>query len=119
MAILRSARVLYKDKLAFWLLNFGVLFVLGTWLIFLFKKALPSPLAVLHVNIYSGIDVIGNSNWLFGIPAIFFGLSIIDVLLAIYLWTKNRLFSYLLLIAMLLMNLILFLYLFNILDYNK
>lgn len=119
MAILRSARVLYKDKLAFWLLNFIFLFILATWLLFLFKKVTPDPLAVLHVNIYSGIDVIGNSNWLYIIPAMFFVLSILDICLAIYLWTKNRLFSYLLLITLLFINLVLFLYLFNILNYNN
>lgn len=119
MAILRSAKVLYKDKLAFWLLNFGILFILSNWVLFLFKKIVPGPLAVLHVNIYSGIDIIGDSKWLFIIPAIFLLVSIIDVWLAIYLWTKNRLFSYLLLMVVLIINLILFLYLFNILDYNK
>lgn len=119
MAILRSARVLYKDKLAFWLLNFGILFILAIWLLFLFKKVVPDPLAVLHVNIYSGIDIIGSSNWLFIIPAIFLFLSVIDICLSIYLWTKNRLFSYLLLISVLFINFILFLYLFNILNYNS
>ena len=118
MMILRSAKVLYKDKLAFWLTNFSLLFILFSWSVFLFKRVKPDPLAVIHVNIYSGIDVIANHTWLFIIPAIFLGVSFFNFLLAIVLWVKNRLSSYLLLGAVLFLNIVLFLYLFTILNYN-
>ena len=119
MAFLNTTKVLYKDKLAFWLLNFIVLFILATWSLFLFKRVQPDPLAVLHYNIYAGIDAIGNYRWLYFFPAIFLLISLIDFLLAVFLWTKQRLYSYFLLIMILLINIFIFLYLFNILNYNK
>lgn len=121
MQILRSVRVFYKDRLAAWLLNFSVLFILATWGLLLFNKIVKSPLAVLHINIYSGIDVLGHWKWLYIIPAIFLGVAITDILLAVLLWTRQRVFSYFLLATILVSNLILFLYflyLFNILKYN-
>ena len=118
MMILRSAKVLYKDKLAFWLLNFSLLFILASWALFLFRKVKPDPLAVIHVNIYSGIDVIASHTWLFIIPAIFLGISFLNFFLAIILWTKNRLNAYLLISTILFINIALFLYLFTILNYN-
>lgn len=118
MAILRSAKVLYKDKLAFWLTNFSLLFILSAWSVFLFKRVKPDPLAVIHVNIYSGIDVIAGHNWLFIVPAIFLAVSILNFWLAILLWTRSRLSAYLLLSTVLFINLALFLYLFTILNYN-
>lgn len=121
MQIWRSIRVFYKDRLAAWLLNFSVLFILGTWALLLFNKIVKSPLAVLHINIYAGIDVLGHWKWLYIIPAIFLGVAIVDFLLALWLWTRQRVLSYFLLITILLSNIILFLYffyLFNILKYN-
>ncbi|MCD4760373.1 hypothetical protein K8R42_00560 [bacterium] len=118
MAVFRAVKVLYKDKLAFWLLNLSVLAIIATWSLIIYQKIQPDPLAVLHYNIYSGIDVIGHSKWLYIIPAVFLGLSIINFFLAILIWTKQRIFSYFLLITILLSNIFIFLYLYNILNYN-
>lgn len=121
MPILRSVRVFYKDRLAAWLLNFSVLFILGTWGLLIFNKIVKSPLSVLHINVYSGIDVLGDWKWLYIVPAIFLVLAVIDVLLAVVLWTRQRVLSYFLLSTILISHVILFLYflyLLNILKYN-
>ena len=118
MSIIRTSKVLYKDKLAFWLANVSILAILATWFMFLFKKIKPDPLAVLHYNIYAGIDALGSWHWLYLIPLIVLVVSIVDFLLAVVLWTKARVMSYFLLVAILLINIFTFLFINNILNYN-
>ncbi len=118
MAILRSVKVLYKDKLAFWLVNFSVLLILTSWVLFIFKRVEPSPLTVLHYNIYSGIDILGQSWMLYVIPGIILLLSFIDFVLAVFFWTKNRLYSYFFLSTIFFCQGVTLFYLYNILNYN-
>lgn len=118
MSIIRTSKVLYKDKLAFWLANFSVLAILATWIIFLFKRIKYDPLSVLHYNIYAGIDALGSWHWLFLIPAIVLAVSILDFFLAVLLWTKVRVMSYFLLTTILVINSFTFLFIYNILNYN-
>ena len=118
MAVLRTIKVLYKDKIAWWLINVSILSILATWSLFLFKKIVASPLAVLHYNIYAGIDVLGNWYWLYLLPALALLISILDCLLAITFWTRFRIMSYFLLTIVLLVNIFMFLFLNNILNYN-
>jgi len=118
MSIIRTSRVLYKDKLAFWLSNFSFLFILATWVLFLVKRIKHDPLSVLHYNIYAGIDILGNWSWLYIMPALVLLVSVIDFLLAVLLWTKVRVMSYFLLATIMLINIFMFLFLYNILNYN-
>ena len=118
MGLFVAIKVLYKDKLAAWLINISILAILATWILFLFKRIVQSPIAVLHFNIYSGIDVVGMWYWLFIIPGIVLVISFLDFLLAIFFWTKQRIWSYFLLTIILIANIITFLFLFNILNYN-
>lgn len=118
MKLFRTIKVFYKDKLVFWLVNFSLLGIISTWSLFLFKRVLVSPLAVLHYNIYAGIDTLGNWYWLYILPGIILLISLLDFLLAVYFWTTQRVFSYFLLTIILLSNVIMFLFLFNILNYN-
>ncbi|RJP61761.1 MAG: hypothetical protein C4543_02980 [Ignavibacteriales bacterium] len=118
MSIIRTSKVLYKDKLAFWLTNFSVLVILATWIVFLFKRIKYDPLAVLHYNIYAGIDALGPWYWLFLIPGIALVVSLLDFFLAVMLWTKVRVMSYFLLTTILVINIFIFLFIYNILNYN-
>ncbi|MBT4849493.1 hypothetical protein HON36_01435 [Candidatus Parcubacteria bacterium] len=118
MEILRTTKVFYRDKLVFWLLNFSILAILATWGLIGWKQINPDDLAVLHYNIYYGIDILGNSRWLYLIPLFVLILSILDFLAAIFLWTKNRLLSYFLLTTILVINIITLVYLYNIINYN-
>lgn len=118
MKLTNKLKVLYRDKLAAWLANLSLLFIIATWALFLWHRVKLSPLTVVHYNIYSGIDIIGQWQWLYLIPAIMFGISCLDFFLAILLWLKNKHWSYFLLSIILLCNLMVFFYLYNILKYN-
>ncbi|MFA6307599.1 MAG: hypothetical protein WCS88_02805 [Patescibacteria group bacterium] len=118
MSIIRTSKVLYKDKLAFWLINFSFLSILATWFLFFIKRIKYDPLAVLHYNIYSGIDILGAWYILFIIPVLVLIVSFLDFFLAVLLWTKVRVMSYFLLLTILLINVFMFLFLYNILNYN-
>ncbi|MBT4516899.1 MAG: hypothetical protein HOC78_03305 [Candidatus Komeilibacteria bacterium] len=118
MSIIRTSRVLYKDKLAFWLTNVSFLFILATWALFFVKKIKHDPLAVLHFNIYAGIDTLGPWHWLYTWPAIVLVISVIDFVLAVLLWTRVRVMSYFLLATIMIINIFMFLFLYNILNYN-
>ncbi|MBT4735534.1 MAG: hypothetical protein HOO10_11120 [Candidatus Marinimicrobia bacterium] len=118
MKLLKTAKIFYKDRLAAILLNITILVILATWLLFIFYKAAPDPLTALHYNIYAGIDTLGSWRWLYIIPGIVLAISIIDVILAVLFWTKQRMWSYFLLITILLINAGVFYYLYNILNYN-
>lgn len=118
MSIIRTSKVLYKDKLAFWLINVSFVSILATWVLFIVKNIKHDSLAVLHYNIYAGIDTLGSWHWLYTIPLIILVISIIDFLLVILLWTKVRVMSYFLLTAIMIINIFVFLFLNNILNYN-
>lgn len=118
MELLRKAKVFYRDRLVFWLLNFSIIFFLGTWVLFLIKKIEQGPLTVLHYNIYVGIDMFGHSKWLYIVPGVVLALTLLNIYLAILLWTKQRVMSYFLLVTVLLSHTIIFIYIYNILNYN-
>ncbi|MBU1203197.1 hypothetical protein KKH39_04125 [Patescibacteria group bacterium] len=115
MAILRTAKVLYKDKLAFWLINVSILSILANWSLFLFRKVARDQLSVLHYNVYSGIDILGYWYWLYIIPGIFLVLALINIFLAVFLWTRFRILSYFLIFTIFICHSFLFFYLYNIL----
>lgn len=118
MSYLSKVKVFYKDRLNFWLLNVTAVLFLATWTIFLFKPINKTALAILHYNIYFGFDVLGNWIWLILIPVFAFIFSVFDLFLAIFLWTKQAIWSQFLLLLILLVNLMVFIFLFNILTYN-
>ena len=118
MQLIKTAKVFYKDRFSFYLINLSLLIILATWSLFLLKKIEKSPLAVLHYNIYFGFDILGNWTKLFIFPGFVLFLSLVNLFLSIYFWTKNRSWSYFLLTLILLSNLITFIFIFNILNYN-
>lgn len=118
MEIVRKIKVFYKDKLASWLINFSALFFAATWTFLLFSKIKKDPLAVLHYNIYAGLDVLGDFKWLYFIPLIVLIISLLDILLASLIFSKNRLSSYFLLTAVLFINAVILFYINYILKLN-
>lgn len=118
MQIVRTIKVFYKDKLAGWLINFSALFLVVTWALILLAKIKKDPLAVLHYNIYAGIDTLGDFKWLYFVPLIILVLSLLDILLAAWVFSKNRLSSYFLLTAVLFINAVVLFYINHILKLN-
>ena len=48
MQLIKTAKVFYKDRFSFYLINLSLLIILATWLLFFFKKVAKSPLTVLQ-----------------------------------------------------------------------
>ena len=118
MHLIKTAKVFYKDRFSFYLINFSLIIILATWFLFLLKKVAKSPLSVLHYNIYFGFDVLGSWSKLFIPPLLVLFLTILNLFLAIYFWTRHRAWSYFLLTLILLSNIVIFIFTFNILNYN-
>ncbi len=118
MVLLKIAKVFYKDRFSFYLINSSLLIILATWILFIVKKIEKSPLSVIHYNIYFGFDVLGNWTKLFFAPTLVLILTLINLILAIYFWAKHRAWSYFLLTLILLSNIIIFIFTLNILNYN-
>ncbi len=119
MDIFRQTKVFYRDRLAFWLTNISILFILANWAIFLFYKFEAHPhFTVLHYNIYDGIDILGNYKWLYRVPVISLAISVLDFILAVLLYTSKRVWAYFLLTTILLLNTLIFLYTYYIINSN-
>jgi hypothetical protein len=111
-------KVIYKDHWSFWLTNSSILFVLATWFFYFFTKINPSPIASLHYNIYSGIDLLGDWHWLVYLPLILLFLSLANFIIATVVFTKRPAFSHFILAYILCSNAMFFTYYFYILNYN-
>ncbi len=111
-------KVVYKDRWSFWLTNASILFVVLLWVLYFTSKIALSPIASLHYNIYSGIDLLGDWRWLVYLPTIMPILSIINFIIAALIFTKRPVFSHLILTYILCSNIMFFTYFFYILKYN-
>lgn len=118
MEIKRTLRVIYKDKLVLVLSLIISLLFLATWFLFLIRKIDYSNLSVLHTNIYVGIDVLGSWQWLFYLPGLTILVSVLNFILAFFLWTRQRMWTYYFLSATVFLNFFIFIYLYNILYFN-
>lgn len=118
MVSIKTAKVFYKDRFSFYLINSSFLIILATWILFIIKKIDKSPLSIIHYNIYFGFDVLGNWTKLFFAPSLVLFLTLVNLLLAIYFWIKHRAWSYFLLTLILLSNIVIFIFTLNILNYN-
>lgn len=111
-------KVIYKDRWSFWLTNASIFFVLATWFLFFTTKIAHSPIASLHYNIYSGIDLLGDWLWLVYFPIILVLLSIINFIIASNIFTKKPAMSHFILAYILCSNVMFFTYFYYILNYN-
>ena len=118
MEIARKIRVVFKDRLIATFAILALLLQLAAWTLFLLRKVNYSELSVVHTNIYLGIDVLAHWLWLFLIPIGALAISIFDSALTIYLWTRNRLWTYYLILSVFFLNFLTFLYLYHILNFN-
>ncbi len=110
---------LYKHRWSAVLINIWLLAVLMSVFIFWKKDIVKTDLAALHYNIYSGINLLGPWQWLWALPIILFLVSIINIIIASQLVHKYRIWVYWLLLANLLNQLIMLIYLYNILNFNR
>ena len=115
----KKVKVLYQDPWSKWLVNIAILLIIGTWSMFFWKPIVPSELAPLHYNIYVGIDLIGFWHWLFVLPGVLVILSLLNFYLAVQFFTKKIEWAYWLLLTIVFTNAIMFIYLYNILNFNR
>lgn len=111
-------KVVYKDRWSFWLTNFTIPFLILPLVLFFFREIVRSPIASLHYNIYSGIDLLGDWRWLIYLPVIVIFLSLVNFVIAVQVFTKKSVYSHFILIWTLAMNIMFVVYYFYILNYN-
>ncbi len=109
----------FKNAIIFWLLILTLIANLANWLIL---KLLIQPVGfpiILHYNVYFGVDLKGSYWQVFSIPLVGLFLFLINTILAIYSYKKGeRIVSYLLLMATLMMQINLMIYSLSIILIN-
>jgi hypothetical protein len=89
--------IFWRDLLIRYLTIAAVLLQIGLWLL-IFIKILPianeSDFFSLHYNIYFGIDLIGNWYRIFIVPIVGLVFLIINILLIISLYKREKFLSY-------------------------
>lgn len=110
---------LHKDRWSAWLIYIWLVSVVASGFLFWKKDLARTDLAALHYNIYSGINLLGPWQWLWGLPAVLFIVALINLMIASQLVHKYRTWVYWFLLANLLNQLIMFIYLYNILNFNR
>ncbi len=100
------AREYFRSGIVIWLLVLSLFFNLAGWIsLKIFVKAVDFPI-ILHYNVYFGVDSIGSYKAVYLMPAIGLALLASNLLLSIYFYkNKERIASYLLLIAALMIQL--------------
>jgi hypothetical protein len=96
----------FKSQIAVWLLILSLVSNLTNWLILkIFVRPIDLPI-ILHYNVYFGVDMMGDYKEAYLFPLIGIVLLIINFFLSLYLYEKKeRIASYLLLIAALMIQL--------------
>ncbi|MBU4332127.1 hypothetical protein KKD19_01270 [Patescibacteria group bacterium] len=97
----------FKNKLIVWLGIFALLFNILIWIFIIWRLSAGEELIPLHYNIYFGVDLIGQKNWLFELPLIGLFILAINFLLARVVYNEEKIVSYILSIASLIAQLVL------------
>lgn len=109
----------FKNAVILWLLILTLIANLTNWLIL---KLLIQPVdfpIILHYNVYFGVDLKGSYWQVFSIPLIGLFLFLINIALAVYVYKRGeRIASYLLLMATLMMQINLIVYSLSIILIN-
>jgi hypothetical protein len=98
-----------KNELVDWLLLANFLANLAIWILLAFFIRPVDMDIILHYNVYFGVDVMGNWKQVFLLPFVGLILLIINTILAVYFFQREKIVvSYILLLATLMvqMNLI-------------
>lgn len=100
------AREYFRSQIAIWLAILGLISNLVNWLILrIFIHPIDLPI-ILHYNVYLGVDMMGGYREVYFFPLIGIILLIINFFLSFYLYEKKeRIASYLLLMAALMIQL--------------
>lgn len=96
----------FKRAIVIWLVILSLAINLSEWIILkVFIKPVDFPI-ILHYNVYFGVDMVGNYKSVFLIPLIGLALFLVNFLLSLYFYrSKERIASYLLLMAALMIQL--------------
>lgn len=109
----------FRNVIVVWLLVSSLAANLANWIIL---KLLIQPAdfsIILHYNVYFGVDLKGSYLQAFGIPLIGLFLFLINIILSGYIYKKGeRIASYLLLMATLMMQINLIVYSLSIILIN-
>jgi hypothetical protein len=109
----------FRSVIVAWLLILSLSANLTNWIIL---KLLIQPVdfsIILHYNVYFGVDLKGGYQQVFGIPLIGLFLFLINVSLSKYIYTRGeRIASYLLLMATLMLQINLIVYSLSIILIN-
>ena len=99
-------RDFFKSHIAIWLLILSFLANAINWIILkIWIKPVEFPI-ILHYNVYFGVDLLGNYRQTYILPLIGLSLLVINLLLAMYFYAqKERIASYVLLMATLMIQL--------------
>ena len=100
------AQEYFQSHIVIWLLILSSVVNLTNWIILrIWVKPVDFPI-ILHYNVYFGVDLIGDYRQVYLLPLIGLVLFTINLVLSIYFYQlKERIASYILLIAMLMIQL--------------
>jgi hypothetical protein len=95
----------FKNPIALWLLTLGFLMNMINWLILRLWVQPVDFSIILHYNVYFGVDLIGDYRQVYVLPMIGVILFLINSTLGLYFYQqKERIASYVVLIAMLMIQ---------------
>lgn len=96
----------FKNKIIAWLFFVSLAVNILEWILLkIFVQPVDFPI-IMHYNVYFGVDLLGNWKQVFILPLVGIILFIINLVLAIHFYNlKERIASYLLLIAVLMLQL--------------
>lgn len=99
----------FKSAIVLWLIILSLSVNLSEWIILkIFVRPVDFPI-ILHYNVYFGVDMVGNYKSVFIVPLIGLALFLVNSILSIYFYRrKERIASYLLLMAAFMIQLSLF-----------
>lgn len=100
------AQEYFKSHIVIWLLILSLAANLADWAILkIWVKPVDFPI-ILHYNVYFGVDLVGGYRQVYVLPLIGFVLFLINSTLSLYFYgQKERIASYILLIAVLMIQL--------------
>jgi TRAP-type C4-dicarboxylate transport system permease large subunit len=109
----------FKSAIVIWLVLLSLAINLAEWIMLkIFVKPVDFPI-ILHYNVYFGVDMVGNYKSVFLVPLIGLALFLVNFFLSVYFYhRKERIASYLLLMAALMIQLSLLVAVFSIIIIN-
>ena len=84
----------FQDRLIFVSLIFAAIFNIILWLMLAGKFGWSGERVPLHFNVVYGIDYLGNARQVYQIPLAGLALIIINVVLAMRIYSREKIFSY-------------------------